>query len=378
MTLPLLLGALFGAFLAYANGANDNFKGVATLFGSKTTSYKTALVWAMVTTLAGSFMALLISKGLIAAFSGKGLVPDAVLAIPSFSLAVALAAAITVMLATRFGFPISTTHALMGALVGAGWFASPVGINLAKLGTGFFLPLLLSPLVAIAVAMTLAPLLGGSRGLWARARSTCVCVDVPAAVIASPSMASAATVTTDGAMPRFTVLPADQCNLHAAISPSRGVTLEAVLNGMHFLSAGLVGFARGLNDTPKIAALLLAGGAISPMFGTGSVAAFMALGGIFAARKVAIVVSQKVTRMDPGQGLAANLATGALVLVASKFGLPVSTTHVSVGSLFGIGAANGKGNFHTINSILIAWVTTLPVAAVLGGVSYLSLHYFLE
>src|SRR3989338_5816842 len=99
------------AFLAYANGANDNFKGVATLFGSRTTDYRTALWWATLTTFAGSCVALTLSGGLVKAFSGKGLVPDLLTHDPQFILAVGMGAALTVMLATITGFPISTTHA---------------------------------------------------------------------------------------------------------------------------------------------------------------------------------------------------------------------------------------------------------------------------
>src|SRR6186997_1281701 len=110
----MLLAAIILAVLvlAFANGANDNFKGVATLFGSGTASYRTALVWATVTTLAGSLCALLLAQGLIDTFKGKGLVPDAVTTQGRFLLAVSLAAAGTVLIATRVGMPISTTHAL--------------------------------------------------------------------------------------------------------------------------------------------------------------------------------------------------------------------------------------------------------------------------
>ena len=105
-------------FLAYANGANDNFKGVATLFGSRTTDYRHALWWATWTTLLGSCAAALLSGRLVKVFSGKGLVPETLTHDPSFLFAVGLGAAITVMLATLTGWPISTTHALTGALVG--------------------------------------------------------------------------------------------------------------------------------------------------------------------------------------------------------------------------------------------------------------------
>lgn len=132
-------------FLAYCNGANDNPKGIATLLGSGTIGYRRALIWATVTTLAGSLLALLLARGLVATFSGRGLVPDAVAALPRFRLAVSLGAALTVILATRLGLPVSTTHALIGALIGAGGLAAAGDVRLRTLGTAFVLPLLASP-----------------------------------------------------------------------------------------------------------------------------------------------------------------------------------------------------------------------------------------
>src|SRR2546425_7612606 len=105
-------------FLAYSNGANDNFKGVASLFGSRTFGYRTAISWATVATFAGSVAALFLAQTLLKKFSGKGLVPDALIASPQFVLAVAFGAGATVILATLLGFPISITHGLTGALVG--------------------------------------------------------------------------------------------------------------------------------------------------------------------------------------------------------------------------------------------------------------------
>lgn len=108
------------AFLAYSNGANDNFKGVASLFGSRTCGYRMAISWATAATFAGSVTALFLAQALIKKFSGKGLVPDVLVASPQFVLAVALGAGATVILATRLGFPISTTHVSVGALLGMG------------------------------------------------------------------------------------------------------------------------------------------------------------------------------------------------------------------------------------------------------------------
>lgn len=108
------------ALLAYSNGANDNFKGVATLFGSGTTGYRTALGWATLTTLAGSCVALFLSGKLVKTFSGRGLAPDTVTRDSSFLLAVGVGAALTVLLATWRGWPVSTTHVSCGALFGLG------------------------------------------------------------------------------------------------------------------------------------------------------------------------------------------------------------------------------------------------------------------
>src|ERR1700693_6135138 len=96
-------------FLAYSNGANDNFKGVATLFGSGTCTYRQALVWATVTTLAGSLLALYLAGRLVDSFKGKGLFPDEVTRQPAFVLAVSLGAALTVLLATWTGLPVTSS-----------------------------------------------------------------------------------------------------------------------------------------------------------------------------------------------------------------------------------------------------------------------------
>ena len=101
----ILLSTLF---LAYTNGANDNFKGVATLFGSGTTNYKKALLWATVTTFLGSMAAIFVSQTLITTFSGKGLVSEVTVNSPNFLISVGLGAALTVFIATKAGIPIST------------------------------------------------------------------------------------------------------------------------------------------------------------------------------------------------------------------------------------------------------------------------------
>src|SRR3712207_5320631 len=98
--------------------------------------------------MAGSVVALVLADSLVARFSGRGLVPDVLTGDAAFLTAVGGGAAATVLLATVTGFPISTTHALTGALVGAGFFAAHGQLNVSALGTGFVAPLLLSPVAA--------------------------------------------------------------------------------------------------------------------------------------------------------------------------------------------------------------------------------------
>ena len=117
MTVSLLL-VIADVFLALSNGANDNFKGVASLFGSRTVGYKAALAWATVTTAAGSLAAITLAEALLKRFSGKGLVPDALASSEPYLVAIVVGAALTVLVASVLGLPISTTHAITGAMVG--------------------------------------------------------------------------------------------------------------------------------------------------------------------------------------------------------------------------------------------------------------------
>ncbi len=369
----VILIILIGAFLAYANGANDNFKGVATLYGSGTTNYRTALIWATVTTLLGSLAALFLAKALIATFSGKGLVPDSVLLNSNFPLSVALAAGSTVLLATRYGLPISTTHALTGALIGSGLFASSQGVNLSRLGTAFFLPLLISPMIAIGATLILYPILRRARKWSGIKRENCLCIGNEIVQVVPFGLSSEAAVAQFQLTSPIKTGTEISCREQYTGS-FFGISAAQVLDSLHFLSSGIVSFARGLNDTPKITAILIAVGAINPKLALLTVAVTMAIGGINHSKKIAETMSHRVTTLNHGQGFTANFLTGLIVIGASQLGSPVSTTHVSCGSLFGIGAITGNANWKTIGGILIAWLTTLPIAAILGATIYFGLE----
>jgi PiT family inorganic phosphate transporter len=366
----LLLTLLFAAtlFLAYSNGANDNFKGVATLFGSGTTNYRQAVGWATVTTFAGSVCSIFLAQTLVKNFSGKGLVPDALTASPNFLLSVALAAGLTVIIATVASFPVSTTHGLTGALAGAGLVAVGSQVNFSTLGGSFFAPLLLSPVVALVLGSAAYALAHAVRRFSGVTKEWCVCVGETRTAYAMTEPASFFGTPTLS-LPNVCVDSAESCHQRYA-GGMLGVSAQGILDSAHFLSAGSVCFARGLNDTPKIVALLLVVKALELEWGMVAVAAGMAVGGLVNSRRVADTMSRKITPMTPSQGFTANFVTAGLVVFASRLGLPVSTTHVSCGALFGIGAVTRRAEWGTIAKILVAWVTTLPLGAALGAVSF--------
>src|SRR5262245_6007490 len=314
----MLIALLFLAacFVAFTNGANANFKGVASLYGSGTTTLRTAALWGTAPTFAGSIAALFLAQGLLAAFSGRGVVPDGLVASQHFVCAVAFGAALTSFLATRFGFPVSTTHALVGALVGAG-LAGSGEVRLAALGKLFFYPLFFSPAIAAVAGAVVYLVLKSVR-----------------------------------------LLP-----------DHRTPTLDV----LHLLSTGAASFARGLNDTPKMAALMLAVPGLGVQWGFVIVALAIVAGGLLDITRVAETLGKKITGMNPGEGFSASLVTAGLVTTASLHSLPVSTTHVSVGALFGMGAAAGRVHWWKVGEILLAWVSTVPCGAVLAALAYMLL-----
>jgi PiT family inorganic phosphate transporter len=349
--------------LAASNGANDNFKGVATLWGSGTLSYRSALGWATATVLVGSLVSVGTGAALAARFSGKGLVDARLVGDPRLLIAVACAAALTVLAASRFGLPVSTTHALIGALIGASVAAGGVGtIHAGALGRSFLLPLVASPLLAGVTAGVVWPGLRRLRRSTGLQEDSCICVaEGPVAVsMLAQSIGAGPAV---GTLPSVVVGTEAECERTERLA---SVRVTRLLDGSHMLSGGAVGFARGLNDTPKVAALLLAVPALRSGAGLAIVAGAMAIGGILGASRVARRISWDITPMNAGQATVASTVTAILVTAATFGGLPVSTTHVSCGALFGLGVSAGTARAKTIRTIVLAWIVTLPVALVLG------------
>lgn len=303
------------AGLAFANGANDNFKGVATLWGGGDLSYRQAWFVANAATLAGALVAVYLGSEVAKTFSGKGVISSDILASCTFAMAFAAGAAGTVFLATILRYPISTTHSILGSLAGAGVALAARDVNLQPLIQKGAIPLLMSPLIAAIATYVLWTV--GSRILKPSA-----CTD----------------------------------------------RLESISRPLHIVSGSAVCFSRAVNDTPKIASIALIGGAsgMAPGAVYAAIGVVMTLGGVLFVRRIAVVMSQKITKMNGHEGLTGNLVTAFLVIIASKMGLAVSTTHVSVGALFGIGAENGQADKRKVIEIVLSWVLTLPIAFILA------------
>lgn len=344
IALPVLL-------LAWANGANDVSKGVATLIGSGLAQPGRAILWGSFWTLLGGVAAVYWGSALAANFARGYLAtdfrPDG-----AFVTAALCGAFGWVAIATRRGLPVSTTHGLLGGIAGAALAeAGPGGLNGGAVAGKALLPLLLSPLLAIVLC---GALLLAVRWLADRVPAWRAGCCAPEEWQADPFRC---------AEPR-----ASDSDLRVA-----------VLRGLHWLSSGAVCFARGLNDVPKIAAfliLILPALDLSPtevtFWAVAAVTAAMVAGSLWGGLRVARVLAFRVAELDAGRGLTANVGTSLLVLAASPLGLPVSTTHVSTGSLMGVRFANRSQprQADALRAILVAWLVTLPVAALISaGVS---------
>lgn len=346
--------------LAAANGANDVSKGIATLAGAGVTRYRTAIVWGALATLGGSLLSLTVAGKMTALFTTGivGVRPSA-----GFALAVLAGALAWVVLATFNRMPVSTTHALVGAMIGVGVLFAPGALEWWSLLGKVALPLLAS----VAVSYALSYLVNRVG----RQVPQCVCVDVTASVPASVGAAGGdmACLSVQARPPSASVRTsaAARCPVHGV----RTRRLALTLNAAHWVTSGATSFARGLNDTPKIVAVGAFGSAPQTL-GVEQllllVAGGIAVGGLVAGTRVARQLGDKVVRMSHREGFGANLVTSVLVGSGAALGLPMSTTHVSTGAITGIAGGHVRRlNRRTLRDFVIAWTLTPITAGLLGA-----------
>ena len=354
------------AALAFANGANDNCKGVATLVAFGETSERKALLWAALSTAAGSLVSMAWAGGLVAAFrakfvnAGEGLTPI-------FFAAVLVGAVAWVLFATRAGLPVSTTHAITGGLLGAGLLAvGSAHIAWPDVARRFALPLLLGPLVSLLAVFAVGKPLALRA---ARQKDRCLCVTPHATVSSCGAMAAAQSLT-------LVTGSVSECEAAGAAPLVEGSRL---LRTTHWGTSGLVGFARGWNDAPKISALaLIALPVHQTWIAFGLVTAAMAAGGLLQGRKVLETLARKITPLPLAESLSASGVSALLVGLASWNGLPLSTTHVTTGGIVGAGLSRDARSVHwgVVRDIGLSWVVTLPAAALVAALAYLLLARF--
>lgn len=356
----LAVGLLF--LVCFTNGANDVSTAIATLAGAGLTSIKGAIAWGTLWTVAGALAGLVWGGAIINNISESIYIDTHDFALPA-ALAVALSPILWVALATWRKWPVSTTHAIVGGLVGAGLIAYGAqgmdwGIILLKIA----LPLLISPFMAIALAWFLTPALEKTAKFSGRIRLCLTPVPKLALVNANRRMQE----------------PLEDCLVCACDSPQAGLThgITLSLDNMHWLTSGLLSFARGLNDTPKLIAIvmpfLMLDNLVAPAWLFFWAAVAIGLGSWIAGRNITEVLGFNVTKMNHEQGFSANLVSSFLVIGASRFGLPVSTTHVSSSAIMGVGIAGKNGlNIKTVISMLFAWLITAPVAGLFATLIYM-------
>jgi PiT family inorganic phosphate transporter len=269
-------------------------------------------------------------------------------------------------LATATRLPVSTTHALVGALVGPGLLLAPGSVNWQNLPHRVVEPLLLSVVFASSISFVLS--------LLPTRLPECVCVsreDPPSlTALADPVSHVAAAPVAFVHPPRIFTGSVAECAVHGGPTRTVGLTI----NGAHWVSSGAASFARGLNDTPKIVAV--GAFALVPAGMTSTqvllvVAAAMATGSVLGGMPVARRLGEGVVRMSHVDGFHANLTTAVLVGLAANRGLPMSTTHVSTEAVVGTaGRTVSRLNARTLRDFLLAWTITPVFSGAVAAAVY--------
>lgn len=396
------LAAVFGLLMAFGIGANDVANAMGTSVGAKALTVKQAIIIAMIFEFAGAFLAggevtSTIRKGIIDASS----MVDTPELLVFGMMASLLAAGIWLIIASYFGWPVSTTHSIVGAIVG---FAA-VGIGMevvqwAKVGSivaSWVVSPVLSGTLAFVLFTSVQKLILNTKDPLANAKKY-----VPYYMFLAGFMISLVTLLKGlkhvginlsfghsllvavgfGILifiigkifiSRMSIEKEADKNFHYA-------SVEKVFGLLMIVTACGMAFAHGSNDVANAIGPLAA--VVSVVENEGVIGAKSALpiwvlllggGGIvlglalFGA-PVMRTIGKKITELTPSRGFAAELAAATTVVIASGTGIPVSTTHTLVGAVLGVGMARGIAalNLGVLKNIAVSWVVTLPAGAILS------------
>lgn len=404
----LLLTILFGFFMAWGVGANDVANAMGTSVGAKAITIKQAIIIAMVFEFAGAYLA----GGEVTSTIRKGIIdPDMLSSAPELlvygMMSSLLAAGIWLLIATAYGLPVSTTHSIVGAIVG---FAS-VGISVDAVNWGKVVNIVSSWVVSPVLAGTLSFFIYMSVRKFvfdtedpfrSAKRAIPVYIFMVGFVISMVTMVKGLKhVGLDLSFQQSIFysmgIAAIICLLGAiAVSRIRRVTesashdiinIERLFGVLMIFTACSMAFAHGSNDVANaigplaaVNSIISSGGevlqkALVPnwilLLGGGGIVAGLALYGY----RVMRTIGTHITELTPSSGFAAELAAATTVVLASGYSLPVSTTHTLVGGVLGVGLARGIAalNLRVVGTIFVSWLVTLPAGA---GLAILFFYIF--
>jgi PiT family inorganic phosphate transporter len=405
-TLLLILAAVFGLFMAWGIGANDVANAMATSVGSKALTIKSAIIIAAIFEFSGAYLA----GGEVTSTIRKGMVDSAMFAnTPELlvygMLSALLAAGVWLLLATRSGLPVSTTHSIVGAIVG--FAAVTMGIDAVQWGKVGY----------IAMSWVVSPILAGTMSYFLYRSVQILILDskkpfknakryVPLYIFMTGFIISLVTVF-KGLKHLGLDMTQAECygiaTIVGVVSAIIGIFMirkikEHPVNfgGFHLHSVELVfavlmvftacamAFAHGSNDVANaigpvaaVVSIVNSGGLIEQksmlppwvlMLGAMGIVAGLVMYG----HKVIATVGVGITELTPSRGFCCNLSASTTVVLASGTGLPISTTHTLVGAVLGVGLARGISalNLRVISSIFMSWIITLPAGAILAIVFF--------
>ncbi len=392
------LAAAFGLFMAWGIGANDVANAMATSVGSKALTIKQAILVAAVFEFAGAVLA----GGEVTSTIRKGIVDaDLLSGTPELlvygMLASLLAAGTWLLIASKNGWPVSTTHSIVGAIVG--FAAVGIGIDAVKWGKvgTIVMSWVVSPLtagfIAYLIYRSVQKLILVHENPLERARRY-----VPVYIFLAAFTITLVTIL-KGLKHVGLEISIGQAYLMATLiaigiamvgsffiskikpdpqaeKKQHFVTVERVFGVLMVVTACGMAFAHGSNDVANAIGPLAA---VIGVATTGSIAAKSTLpiwvlmlggGGIVIGlatfgRHVIATVGKKITQLTPSRGFAAELAAATTIVIASGTGIPISTTHTLVGAVLGVGMARGIEaiDLRVVTRIFVSWVVTIPAGA---------------
>lgn len=406
----LILAGVFGLFMAWGVGANDVANAMGTSVGSKALTIRQAIIIAAIFEFTGAFFA----GGAVTSTISSGITDVSVFnneptLLIYGMLASLLAAATWLLIATHFGWPVSTTHTIVGAIVG--FTAVGVGIDAVRWEKVTYIALswVVSPVMGLIIAYGLFKsvqhlIFNAKDPFIAAKRYVPMYIFISAffilmvtlikglkyigldltffeGVLWSLLFSFVTTLTSLIFLRRIQHDPHAEKEFHFA-------SVEKVFSVLMMFTACAMAFAHGSNDVANavgpvaaIVNIVSHHGTISP---TSNASAWIlllgamgiVLGLVMYGHKVIVTIGTGITELTPSRGFAATLAASATVIIASGTGLPISTTHTLVGAVLGVGLARGIGaiNINVMATIFTSWIITLPA----GGLLAIAVFYALK